>query len=206
MISQTTTAIGLTQFIDFTVKGTSAKLNMVRQIKYQDEYHPAFDYWKQLRDGIIKYHEKNLQPEYFDALIQGVDDKKKENYIFAVKQYRKFLKNKEVSWFNPGKATWKSADLMVRSSPELGLIINGEPHLIKLYFKGKAEKVDKRTSRTSLTLLNTSLYEGNHDERVHHSVLNIQKNNFITDNEINQDQLIALESEATQFIYLWDKI
>lgn len=206
MITQSKAAIGLTQFIDFTVKGSSAKLSMVRKIKYQDDYHPAFDYWKQLRDAIVKYHEDNLHPDYFDALIQGVDEKKRENYTFAIRQYRKFLKNKDITWFNPGKATWVSDELVVRSSPELGLIIDGVPHLVKLYFKGKTEKVDKRTGRTSLTLLNTSIYEENHDDDVHHSVLNIQKNNFITDNKIDKDQLIALESEAAQFIHIWNKI
>lgn len=206
MISQVKTSLGLTQFIDFTVKGSSAKVNAVRKIKYQDEYHPAFDYWKQLRDGIIKYHEDELQPDFFDALIQGVDEKKKENYRLAIREYRKFLKNKEISWFNPGKATWLSDELAVRSSPELGLIIDGVPHLIKLYFKGRTEKVDKRTSRTILALMNTSSYDVSHPQHVHHSVLNIQRNNFITDDKVNSDQLLALESEAKQFMHIWNNI
>ena len=206
MNSRPKVTIGLTQFIDFTVKGSSAKMNMVRKIKYQNDYHPVLDYWKQLREGIIKYHRENLQPDFFDALIQAVDEKKRENYTFAIRQYRKFLKNKDISWFHPGKATWIGDELAVRSSPELGLLIDGEPHLIKLYFKGKKEKVEKRTTRTVLTLLNSSLYEENHSEGVHHSVLNIQKNNFITDNSSNHDQLIALESEAAQFMYIWNKI
>ncbi|WP_262174240.1 hypothetical protein [Saccharococcus sp. Marseille-Q5394] len=206
MITQAKVDIGLTQFIDFTVKGSSAKMNMVRKIKYQDDYHPALDYWKQLRDGIIKYHSEHHKPEFLDTLIQSVDEKKKENYTFAIRQYRKFLKNKDVSWFNPGKARWISDELAVRSSPELGLMIDGEPHLIKLYFKGKKEKVDKRTTQTVLALLNSSFYEEKHSEAVHHSVLNIQKNNFITDNNCNDDQLIALESEAAQFIYIWNKV
>lgn len=206
MISQVKTSIGLTQFIDFTVKGSAAKVTMVRNIKYQEDYHPAFDYWKQLRDGIIKFHEEDLKSDFLDALVEGVDEKKKENYALALRQYRKFLKNKEITWFNPGKSTWLNNDIAVRSSPELGLIINGIPHLIKLYFKGKTEKVDKRTSKTILALMNTSSYDVNHPDSMHHSVLNIQRNNFITDDKVNQDQLLALESEATQFMHIWNNI
>ncbi|MBU9673857.1 hypothetical protein KQ939_09935 [Planococcus sp. CP5-4] len=198
--------IGLTQFIDFTIKGSTAKTNMVRQIKYQSDYNPAFDYWKQLRDGIIKYHESNLNLDFFDQLLAQIDDKKKKNYTHAIKQYKKFLKNKDISWFNPGKSTWISNELIVRSSPELGLIIDGEPHLIKLYFKGKSEKVDKRNTSTTLALLTTSSYEENYDSIVNRSVLNLDKVKLYSNSNITEDQLIALESEASQFMYIWKKI
>jgi hypothetical protein len=200
------TGIGLTQFIDFTVKGSEAKTNMVRKIKYQDDYHPAFDYWKQLRQGIIKYHEQGLEFDFFESLVEGVDPKKKPNYLEAVKQYKKFLRNKDVVWFDSGKATWIGDELNVRASSELGLIIDGEPHLIKLYFKGKSDKIDKRNIKTALTLLNTATYERAFSFGINHSVLNLQKNKFYTDNTVNADKLIALESEASQFMYIWNKI
>jgi hypothetical protein len=199
-------AIGLTQFIDFTVKGSEAKTNMVRKIKYQEDYHPSFDYWKQLREGIIKYHEQGLELDFFTSLVEGVDPKKKPNYIEAIKQYKKFLRNKDVVWFDPGKASWLGNELNVRASSELGLIIDGEPHIIKLYLKGKNEKIDKRTIKTALTLLNTATYEKTYNFNVNRSVLNLQKNKFFTDNTVNADKLIALESEATQFMYIWNKI
>ncbi|MFE4523446.1 hypothetical protein ACFRCQ_15255 [Cytobacillus firmus] len=198
--------IGLTQFIDFTVKGSAAKTNMVRKIKYQDDYHPSFDYWKQLREGIVKYHEQGLELEFFDFLIEGIDQKKKPNYIEAIKQYKKFLRNKDVVWFDPGKATWIGDELNVRASSELGLIIDGKPHLIKLYFKGKNEKVDNRNIKTALTLLNSATYEKSYNFDINNSVLNLQKNKFYTDNSVNSDKLIALESEASQFMYIWRKI
>jgi hypothetical protein len=206
MITQEKVSVGLTQFIDFTIKGSAAKTNMVRKIKYQDDYHPSFDYWKQLRDAIITFHERGLSFDYFEKLVQNVDTRKKANYIVAIKQYQKFLKGKDISWFNPGKATWVSNELLVRSTPELGLIINDEPHLIKLYFKGKSEKIDRRNISTTLTLLNTSIYEESHAPYISRSVLNLNKNRLFTDNTVNQDKLIALQSEAAQFMFIWNNI
>lgn len=201
-------SIGLTQFIDFTLKGSTAKTNMVKKIKYQNEYHPAFDYWKQLRDYIIKFHSENLDADCFEQLIRSVDKKKNANYTLAIKQYMKFIKNKDVKYFNPGKAIWTNndTDLVVRANPEIGLFINGEPHIIKLYFKGKTEKVDKRNIQTTLTLLNTSTYEICHNDSVKRSVLNLQKNRLFSSKDINDDLLISLESEAAQFMYIWNKI
>jgi len=206
VITQEKVSVGLTQFIDFTIKGSAAKTNMVRKIKYQHKYHPSFDYWKQLRDAIIAFHEQNLGFDYFEKLVQNVDDRKKSNYIAMIKQYQKFLKNKDISWFHPGKATWVSNELLVRSTPELGLIINDEPYLIKLYFKGNREKIDRRNISTTLTLLNTSIYEESHAPYISRSVLNLNKNKLFTDNTVNQDKLIALQSEAAQFMFIWNNI
>jgi hypothetical protein len=137
--------------------------------------------------------------------VQTVDQKKKQNYIDVIKQYKKFIKNKDVSWFDPGKSYWISDDLIVRSSPELGLLINDEPHLIKLFFKGKKERIDKYNINSTLTLLNESTFSNEHND-VNYTVLNIQKNRMYTNNSINNDHLIALESEANQLCYIWNKM
>ncbi|AFQ20044.1 hypothetical protein P9149_01945 [Bacillus thuringiensis] len=197
--------VGLTQFLDFTLKGSAAKTNFVKNLKSQPDYHPAFDFWKQLRDTIIKFHQKDLPFECFETLIQTVDQRKKQNYIDVIKQYKKFIKNKDVTWFDPGKSNWISDDLVVRSSPELGLLINDEPHLIKLYFKGKKERIDRYNINSTLTLLNESTFSIDH-ENVNYTVLNIQKNKTYTNNSINNDYLIALESEANQLCYIWNKM
>ena len=199
-------SIGLSQFTEFTLKSSPAKTNMVRKIKYQSEYHPAFDYWKQLREQIVLYHQRELDTNCFEYLVSQIDKRKQANYIFAIKQYLKFIKNKNLEWFDPGKAVWTGDGLSVRSSSELGLLINDVPHLVKLYFKGKNDKVDNRNINSSLILLNTSTYDKNFNFEVNHSVLNLHKNKLFTQNEYNEDMLIALESEASQFIYIWNKV
>lgn len=207
MSVQSKAHIGLTQFINFSTKGSSAKINEVKKIKYDDNnYHPAKDYWKQLRDGIIKFHEQGLSLEYFDFLLENVDEKKKLNYQNAIKQYVSFIKKKDIEWFSPGKSIWSTDQLTVRSSPELGLVINGTPHLVKLYFKGKREKIDKRNINSTLTLLNTSTYDIAHGPLVNKSVLNLHNRNLYTSNEFDTSHLLALQAEANQFIYIWDNI
>ena len=44
--------IGLTQFIDFTLKQGVSRVNFVKQVKDQLDYQPSFDYWKRLREEI----------------------------------------------------------------------------------------------------------------------------------------------------------
>lgn len=197
--------VSLTQFLDFTLKGSAAKTTFVKNLKSQPEYQPIFDYWKQLRETVIKFHQNELPFECFETLVQTVDQKKKKNYIDVIKQYKKFIKNKNISWFDPGKSHWISDDLIVRSSPELGLLINDEPHFIKLFFKGKRERIDKYNINSTLTLLNESTFSTEHND-VNYTVLNIQKNRMFTNNSIKNEHLIALESEANQLCYIWNKI
>lgn len=206
MLTETKTSIGLIQFIDFTLKGSGAQSSMVRKIKHQDQYHPAFDYWKTLRDGIVRFHREKLDDDFLFSLVDSVDPKKTENYKHAVKQYLKFIKGKDIEWFEPGKANWNAEDLNVRSSPELGLKINGELYLIKLYFKGKKDKVDKRICKDALTLMHNSTFDRVHESNTRFAILNVQKSKIIMRDQFNEDDLITLESQAVQFMYIWNRI
>ncbi|WCK55389.1 hypothetical protein PP175_05405 [Aneurinibacillus sp. Ricciae_BoGa-3] len=199
--------VGLTQFLDFTLKGSgAAKTNFVRKIKYQPDYHPAFDHWRQLRNEIKKIHENNLDIATLDNLLNIVDQKKKKGYQEAIKQYKKFVKGKEIEWFDIGKSHWTFENLLVRSTPEIGLIIDGKPHLIKLYFKGKNERIDTHNIKSTLTLMSHSNNSTNPPENSCHAVLNVQRNRLYPNQEVNQDLLFALESEAAQLIYLWGRV
>lgn len=86
--------VSLTQFLDFTLKGSAAKTTFVKNLKSQPEYQPIFDYWKQLRETVIKFHQNELPFECFETLVQTVDQKKKQNYIDVIKQYKNLLKTK----------------------------------------------------------------------------------------------------------------
>lgn len=204
MFTQSKPAIGLTQFVDYTLKGSGGQLSEVRKIKYQDEYHPAFDYWKILREGIVKLHSDNLEIESLYSLGSSVDDKKKINYRDAIKAYAKFLKNKNIVWFNPPKATWIYNELTIRSSPELGLILNNQPYLIKLYFKEKS--LTKRSVKDVLTLMAHSHYEDEFPLNTKFALLDVRKSKLVFFEDYQADDLLVLESHAHQFLYLWEKV
>ncbi|MEH7539802.1 hypothetical protein V7249_07770, partial [Bacillus thuringiensis] len=82
---------------------------------------------------------------------------------------------------------------------------NNEPHLIKLFFKGKKERIDKYNINSTLTLLNESTFSNERND-VNYTVLNIQKNRMYTNNSINNNHLVALKSEANQFCYIWNNL
>lgn len=200
-------SVSLTQFLDFTLKRSGvARTKFVREMKY-NEYHPATDYWKQLRDEIVKVHSHNYPLDQLDNLVLTVNDRKKNNYKQTIKLYKKYFLNKELKWFNPGNSSWTfNNELLVRSNPELGLYIDGVPHLIKLYFKGEKERIDQHNISSALTLMNSATFSETLPDDVLLSVLNIRRKKIYQNNFLDNDLLLSLEGDAQQLIHLWKNV
>lgn len=199
-------SIGLTQFIDFTVRQTMlAKMTKVNEIKNQGPYHPAKDHWKQLREGIKLCCEQNKSFDTLDALIHDVHEKKVQSYTEAIKAFKKFVRNKELQWFDPPRAKWTAEnDLTIRANADLGLLINGEPHLIKLFFKGDTEKITARNIQPILFLMMQAQYESECSPNTVYSVLNVKTAKLHTMSQTNPKILQALQLEAQTFKTIWD--
>jgi len=197
--------MSLTQFIDISLaQSTMAKITAIRKSK-ESTYSPASDYWKPLRDGIKKMHQEGLDLTFLDSIPNAVDPRRRQNYVEMIKQYKLFCRGREISWFEPPSSYWSEEGLFVRSTPELGLHINGKPYLVKLSFKERSEKMDKRGVQTTLTLVRQSTYERELDAV--RSVLNIRKARlFEPQYPIDDRAVLALTAEAQQIVYLWDKV
>ncbi|MCF8567725.1 hypothetical protein LLE49_23680 [Alicyclobacillus tolerans] len=199
--------ITLTQFIDFSVRQQGvSRVNYVRRIKQQPEYHPAWDFWKQLRDALREMHSRKLSTSVLDDLISSVHPKKRELYTQAVAGYKNFLKKKEVAWFDPGKSHWSTEDLLVRTSPELGLLINGQPHLLKLYFKGHGETATKRNIAVTLAMLSESQFERPFHSGIPSVMSTAQSKLFTLESALSDSDRIALAADAQQFVFLWNQL
>lgn len=196
--------ISLTDFVDFVIKSGSPKLTKVREVKGRDDYHPAFDFWKPLRDGIVAFHESGTtNKKSLDDIVADLKDKKKVvRYRDCVKGYKKFLGKKNVKWFKPQSAVWQSSDVEVRVNPELGLVINGVPHLIKLHFK--AEVLSKARVSCVLLLMDQALKSPK--KGVSYAVLDVPKGNLYASGTPDLTLLPLLVGEAASFANMWQQL
>ena len=124
---------------------------------------------------------------------------KERNYSLIVKGYRKFWGTKKIAWFDPPKGNWVRGDLQVSVNPELGLLINGKKHVVKLYFK--AEKLSKLRVRTILRLIQKRV--GADDVRV--ALLDVRNSKLYVgdagDKPDDVDLLLNAEADAFATIY-----
>ena len=136
--------LSLTTFVDIVAaSGTSKATKAIRALK-DDEYHPAKDFYKQLRERIIDLHQNDKDKKYLRRLMFQVTDRKKINhYSTLIDQYSKWIGNKKMKWFNPPQGEYGTKDLIIRVNPELGLKIKGKDYVIKLYFKSDSLSKNK---------------------------------------------------------------
>ncbi|WP_035237451.1 hypothetical protein [Desulfobacter vibrioformis] len=128
--------LSLTDFVDVISASGTPKATKVKQIKNRPAYSPATDFYKRLRENIVEIHRENLNKDILDSTLSGLTDKKKETaYPAIISGYKKWWGKKQMSWFEPPNDLFSSHGVDISVNPELGLEINGTPHLIKLYFK-----------------------------------------------------------------------
>ncbi|WP_129125930.1 hypothetical protein [Geomonas oryzae] len=128
--------MSLTDFVDVVSKSGTPKATKVRSVINRPKYSPATDFYKPLRDRITDTHQNNLPKASLYKLKQLLTDEKKiKNYPAAIEGYTAWWGNKTLKWFEPANDTFERHGVSVSVNPELGLLINGVPYLIKLYFK-----------------------------------------------------------------------
>lgn len=190
--------ISLTEFVDFVAKSGTPKLTVVKKVKDRHAvgYDPKTDFYKPIRDGIVALHKAGQAKAAFDSLANGLTDQKKITaYPELVTGYKKFLGNKTVFWFKPPQSNWTFQGLAVSVNPEVGLVINGNRHAIKLYFK--ADKLSKLRVDAINELMHHVLGTGKANPTF--SILDIRNAKLLSAPAPNPSLLPLLQGEALAF-------
>lgn len=129
-------SVSISYFVDFVLTSGTGKLTSVKQLK-QGKDERFSDFYRPVREAIVDMHEKGLGDAYLDALIVWlVDPREKRIFPKVVDGYKKFLRQGKVTWFEPPMRDYPLGPISVRVNPEVGLLIDGRPHVLKLYFRG----------------------------------------------------------------------
>lgn len=195
--------ISLTDFVDFVIKSGSPKLTKVKSAKTRPDYDPKTDYWKSLRDGIVRVSKGKASKASLDSLVSASSDAKKARYRECAKGFKKFLGTKPTIWVPPVSSLWEAGGLEVRVNPEIGLKIKGVPHLIKLHFK--AEKLSKIRVDSVLLLMAQAL-AGKAKPGTHFGILDVPRAKLFTTKDGKAELLPLLVGEATAFAEIWDQV
>jgi len=131
--------ISLTTFLDFVSATSASKVGIVRKF-LMSEYDVRADFYKRLRETIRDIHRYALPVEFLDNVVDGArHEVKRAHFPLAVEGYKHFFEmvcaKGDPEWFEPTPQIWERGEVRVRVNPELGLALDGVPHLIKLHFK-----------------------------------------------------------------------
>lgn len=148
--------IKLTTFVDYALTAGTGRITSVKQIK-APHAAPVEDFYKPAREAIIDMHERGEGGDALDDLLQTRTDRR-EQQLFpkVVNGYKKFLRQGKMTWFEPPMRDYRVGPISVRVAPEVGLLIDGRPHAIKLYFRG--EPISPQRILLTNTLLGDALH------------------------------------------------
>lgn len=123
-------------FVDFVLTSGTGKITQVRHLKQgRDELFS--DLYRPLREAIVDMHSKGLDTVVLDTLAEtAIDPRERRIFPKLVGGYKKFLWQGKMTWFEPPMRDYPLGQISVRVNPEVGLLIDGRPHVIKLYFRG----------------------------------------------------------------------
>lgn len=196
--------ISLTDFIDYISKVGTTKFTKVKEIKNREPYHPAFDFWKPLREKIIEIHKENRNKKFLDEVVEQLTDKNKISlYPNLISQYKSFLGRKKIEWIEPPSKDWTIDELKIKINPEIGLFINDKPYVIKLYFK--AEPLSKSKVDMILLMMNRNLKQREFQD-ANFAVLDISRKRLYENSNLDETYLSLLEGEAISFLRIWNNL
>lgn len=204
--------ISLTDFLTFNAaKSQRSKRHIVERIQTRNDYNPAFDFWKDLREG-IKELPRNTDLSTLESIASSEPDNKqhkRENYIRAVARFKSFVNRESPEFFSVQsiKNIWSLEDqLEVNVSPEIGMKINDTEYLVKIYFKVKNPNItiSKQNVSSTLAMLRTALNTSG--EKRPCAIFNIQTGKLVYEDQSDiEDDELDLEVEALTFVNTWNR-
>lgn len=129
-------SVSLSYFVDYVLTSGIGKTTAVKQLK-QGRDERFSDFYKPVREALVDMHQRGHTPDALDGLLDSLEDPR-EKRIFpkVVSGYKKFLRSGKLTWFEPPMRQYPLGPIAVTVNPEIGLLIDGRPHAVKLYMRG----------------------------------------------------------------------
>lgn len=193
--------ISLTDFVDFAMKSGTPKVTKVSEMKDRPDYQPAFDFYKRFREGLVEAHRGGEGISVIAAMVRSqTDPKKRAQYEEIASAYKSWCGRKSLVWFEPPRDELRVGDVRMRLNPELGLTIQGVPHVIKLYFK--PEKLPRNRAEMIAYLMAKEL--GAKAPEAAFSILDVRRKNLMTPSSDPKRLGTLLAGELAALEAMWD--
>lgn len=163
--------ISLTQLVDVIARKGRNKAKMVFSIqrKLAEPYDPKKDHYRALRRALQGAHGQSDPKGYLDNFLQTVTEPvRARRYASLVRAYKRWIGRKKIDQFDLLPVVYEHKGFAVRVNPELGLMIDDEPHVLKLYMK---DQPLRREDAEVIAALMRHVYR---DESTRYAVLDVQ--------------------------------
>lgn len=130
--------ISLTHLVDVIARKGRNKAKMVFNIqrKLAEPYEPKKDHYRALRRALQQAHAQADPKAFLDNFLLTITEPARaKRYALLVRAYKRWIGRKQIHQFDLFPVVYGHMGILVRINPELGLTIDGMPHVLKLYMK-----------------------------------------------------------------------
>ncbi|MEM7751961.1 MAG: hypothetical protein AAF230_01020 [Pseudomonadota bacterium] len=127
--------VSFTKFLDFIAQTGEPKAETAISAWRQSNtpYDPKRDYHKRMRTALIEALRNGQSPNW-EEFIELQNEKKRKNFSDTITKFEEWKETySSIHWFEPPRATWSSTEFQITVNPELGLSLDGNRVVVKLY-------------------------------------------------------------------------
>lgn len=128
----------MSSFIDFALAAGTSKMTVVADHK-RNRDSPVTDFYRPIREAIAAIHRHKLDAHgvFENVLMHTGDERAKRIFPSIIAGHATFLKAfSALPWIEPTTAALPAGTgLGIAINPEVGFILNGYPHHLKLYLR-----------------------------------------------------------------------
>ena len=138
---------GISEFSSIAVTTGTPKITKIRRIANRGEYQFFRDYYLPLRTAIksLFIHKRHISHLYEVARKQK-DSSKKVNFEKIANNFKDWQSGKNITAYTPPRAHFNYLQTSINCNPELNVIVNGSPRLVKLHFNASEKMTQERAN------------------------------------------------------------
>jgi hypothetical protein len=126
--------VTLTDFATFRRSSATRRGTIARKCCFRTEYRVEQDFYKRVREKIKALPGRNGDLSELVEVPALVSEKRRGHIRKAVDGFVRWVADNDITFFRAPRGLWEHQDVQVRVNPEVGAVINGVPHLLKVNY------------------------------------------------------------------------
>ncbi|HCG9065895.1 TPA: hypothetical protein NKB39_001798 [Vibrio parahaemolyticus] len=138
--------LSVSEFSLIVVTTGKPKQTRVRKIANREPYAAFRDYYAPLRNSIKRLFIAKRHISHLYTICNRQEGSKKRKYEMIVSTFKDWQSGKSIQAFDPPREHYNFSQTSITCNPELHVVLNGQPRLVKLHFSASDKMTQERAN------------------------------------------------------------
>ncbi|MBY8162545.1 hypothetical protein KW506_09460 [Vibrio fluvialis] len=138
--------LSVSEFSLIVVTSGKPKQTRVKNIANREPYAAFRDYYGPLRNSIKRLFIAKRHISHLYTICNRQEGTKKKKYEMIVNTFKDWQSGKNIKAFAPPREHYNFSQTSITCNPELHVVLNGQPRLVKLHFSSSDKMTQERAN------------------------------------------------------------